>query len=793
MFRILLSMTALLSIMACTHPVGVQGGGDIISATGDRDCSMEQGQCDFVIIYDYNETYIARARTGYRFSHWVGCGDENGPVCSWNVPAETVKQYWGTRVSLPMIAVFTPTASNTRPLSLPFELDFSGGGTSDWTVVESSGDASNWRISGGSYQQLNTTSRTVHGPDIYVDGSFSYLNTGFSLVDYRFSVDVTPTATDPEQIGSDLGILFRLQDENNYYRFALNSKFGYSELVKRKAGVYSTLAVDSRGYRLGKTLRLGVEVLGQAMRVYVAEAGTVASVFDTDPLFAAWDVDLASGSIGLYTQAKARFDNVRVEAPTGAVRIGIAKAVAFGVETGAAIPVAAVVSNMPGGGRVEFTLDGAVCGSVSQTAPGYFQSSCSAPSQGEHRLVARVLNSAGGELDRDTNLPVGSGGESLLVIGDSISNGVGDRYAKDNISRDIELNGAPVGPRMISIRGYDTPLHDLLTASTLWAAPNGIANAGVPGDRSDQALDRLGSVLKRHPGANRALFLVGTNDVLSSISPSPSAFKDILQDLIDQSEAAGVAPMFAKIPPIFGVFKGTVYSNPASRANNVLVRQYNAVIDALNDENGLQPGPDLYTALMPSSGPLISLSRDNLHPNALGHSMMARLWFNALTGATSQPFILRDLCLRLNSASCEYPGSYTDPVYYQQTLLEEGNPYSVDLGSTLTRIPPQLEGGIWVTTATAHRTNTRADYLSFTVDRAVEVYVAYDGAASTLPTWLRGFSATGETVGVSGAARTLRVYRRSYAAGSNVTLGGASAVGKSGTISENYLVVVQEQ
>ncbi len=686
----------------------------------------------------------------------------------------------------------------TASPSLPFEQDFSGGGTADWTVVESSGDASNWRISGGAYQQLNTTSRTVHGPDIYVDGSFSYLNTGLGLADYRFSVDVTSTANDPEQIGSDLGILFRVQDKENYYRFALNSKFGYSELVKRKAevgkpGVYSTLAVDSRGYRPGKTLRLGVEVVGPTMRVYVAEAGTVASVFDTDPLFAARDSDHTSGSIALYTQAKARFDNLRVDPPTSAARIGIAKAVSFGVETGAAVPVGAVVSNMPSGGRVEFSIDGAACGSVSQTAPGYFQSSCSAPSQGEHELVARLLNSSGGELDRDTNLPVGSEGEALLVIGDSISNGVGDRYGTDNISRDIALNGAQVGPRMISIRGYDTPLHDLLTASTLWTAPNGIANAGVPGDRSDQALDRIGSVLARHPGANRALFLLGTNDVLSSISPSPGAFKDILQDLIDQSEAAGVAPMFAKIPPIFGVFKGTVYTNPASRSHNVLVRQYNAVIDELNDENLLKPGPDLYSALMPASGPLISLSRDNLHPNALGHSMMARLWFNALTGANTQPFVLRDLCLRLNSASCEYPGSYTDPVYYQQTLLELGSPYSVDLGSTLTRIPTQLEGGIWVTTATAHRTNTRADYLSFTVDRAVEVYVAYDGAASTLPTWLRGFSATGETVGVSGAAGTLDVYRRSYVADSNVTLGGASADGKSGTISENYLVVVQEQ
>lgn len=108
MFRVALMATALLSIVACTHPVGVQGGGDLVSATGDRDCSMEQGQCDFVVINEYDESYTAAPRPGFQFSHWEGCGDENGPVCSWNIPAETVKQYWGSTASVPMIAVFTP-------------------------------------------------------------------------------------------------------------------------------------------------------------------------------------------------------------------------------------------------------------------------------------------------------------------------------------------------------------------------------------------------------------------------------------------------------------------------------------------------------------------------------------------------------------------------------------------------------------------------------------------------------------------------------------------------------------
>lgn len=99
-------MVASLSIAACTHQVGVRGSGDIVSSSGERDCSMAQGQCNFMVVDAYQEQYTAVPRTGSLFSHWEGCGEQKSPVCSWDVPAETVRAYWGITIPVPMIAVF---------------------------------------------------------------------------------------------------------------------------------------------------------------------------------------------------------------------------------------------------------------------------------------------------------------------------------------------------------------------------------------------------------------------------------------------------------------------------------------------------------------------------------------------------------------------------------------------------------------------------------------------------------------------------------------------------------------
>lgn len=81
-------------LAACTHPTDINGSGDIVSASGDRDCLLEDAPCAPVIIGDYLETYTAIPRDGFEFTGWSGCQSADAEACSFNVSAAVTNQYW---------------------------------------------------------------------------------------------------------------------------------------------------------------------------------------------------------------------------------------------------------------------------------------------------------------------------------------------------------------------------------------------------------------------------------------------------------------------------------------------------------------------------------------------------------------------------------------------------------------------------------------------------------------------------------------------------------------------------
>jgi hypothetical protein len=92
-------------------------------------------------------------------------------------------------------------------------------------------------------------------------------------------------------------------------------------------------------------------------------------------------------------------------------------------------------------------------------------------------------------------------------------------------------------------------------------------------------------------------------------------------------------------------------------------------------------------------------------------------------------------------------------------------------------------------TANNDANNTSSSYVTFSVDRPVTVYIAYDAGASTRPNWMSSFSSTGLTLGTTDPfSSTLNLYSRSYGAG-QITLGGNMAAGASGSDS-NYLAII---
>ena len=96
---------------ACSHPLEIVGEGDIWSQAG-RTCTAEDyrqasSACsENYTARDYQETYYATPRDGWRFDHWVNyCAMTASNQCSFNVPASDVRKFWG-RTAPPLRAVF---------------------------------------------------------------------------------------------------------------------------------------------------------------------------------------------------------------------------------------------------------------------------------------------------------------------------------------------------------------------------------------------------------------------------------------------------------------------------------------------------------------------------------------------------------------------------------------------------------------------------------------------------------------------------------------------------------------
>ena len=91
--------------------------------------------------------------------------------------------------------------------------------------------------------------------------------------------------------------------------------------------------------------------------------------------------------------------------------------------------------------------------------------------------------------------------------------------------------------------------------------------------------------------------------------------------------------------------------------------------------------------------------------------------------------------------------------------------------------------------ANADSASTSSTYLSFSVDRTVDVYIAYDNGATVLPDWMTGYTDTGLLLSSTDPSTpALRLYRKNFVPGT-ITLGG-NLQGSATGANSNYVAIV---
>ena len=116
--------------------------------------------------------------------------------------------------------------------------------------------------------------------------------------DYLVSVKMRSADNDA------IGVLFRYQDADNYYRFIWFGAGKSRRLEKRVNGVVQVLAQDNATYRTGRNYALQISARGNQLTVDV----------DGNTIFSVTDTSIRQGTIGLYSfyNAGSRFDAVKV-------------------------------------------------------------------------------------------------------------------------------------------------------------------------------------------------------------------------------------------------------------------------------------------------------------------------------------------------------------------------------------------------------------------------------------------------------------------------------------------------
>jgi len=174
--------------------------------------------------------------------------------------------------------------------------DFSGG-AAGWTIVDEGTEMapSDWQVVNGRLVQYSN----IFERDAPLrSGTYALADVGYGWTDY--TLDVAVRSDDDDSIG----VMFRYEDANNYYRLSWNAQSPYRRLVKVVGGVATLLASDAVPYTPGQSYDVSVAVVGSGITISV----------DGALVFSVTDGSITGGTVGLYSYGNVGsvFDNVLV-------------------------------------------------------------------------------------------------------------------------------------------------------------------------------------------------------------------------------------------------------------------------------------------------------------------------------------------------------------------------------------------------------------------------------------------------------------------------------------------------
>lgn len=129
---------------------------------------------------------------------------------------------------------------------------------------------------------------------------------------------------------------------------------------------------------------------------------------------------------------------------------------------------------------------------------------------------------------------------------------------------------------------------------------------------------------------------------------------------------------------------------------------------------------------------------------------------------------------------------------YRLAHLAVGDKYYIDRNYSITSIPQDMQGYLWIMTANDDRAKKDDNFLSFQLRDTARVFVAYDSRALNVPDWLvDNFHRIGKSIGVTEYAGKLDLWEMDDVP-AVITLGGNLATG-SQSVESMYVVLIESK